>query len=236
MNATQLIYQAAMQQKTVMVSGEKEIKYEDIEAEQTKDTLCWLCGSHTNGEGVSVKKAIKPTFTDGHLAKAPHSKYLCKTCAFCLAYPSLRNYSIVAAPNKLLHPSRAEMRDILLNPPEPPFVICVAVSGQKWLHIKSQVSFSRNNFPVQLEETTVYVDTAVLSEILEPIEELYTGGFRKSAYRDMPGEIESGEYEPWKVQQFGIEKWEKLEEKIVPHRGQRIFQLALFIAQKKEGN
>lgn len=234
MNTTGLIYQATMNVKTVHLAGGKTVRYTDVNAVKTEDTHCWLCGAPTGGEGIPVKEAIKPTFTDGPLAKAPGSKSICKACAFCLSHKELRNYSIVATPTSLLHPSRSELRGILLNPPEPPFVVCIAVSGQKWVHIKSQVAYSRENFPAQLEEMTVYVQPALLTELLDPIEELYTAGFRKTAYRDMPGEIEAGEYEPWKVQQFGIRKWEELEEKIAPYRGQRIFQLALFVAQKKE--
>lgn len=234
MTATGVIYCAAMKTGEVKMSNGKTVKYQDAQAEKVKDHLCWLCGAPTGGEGVPVKKAIKPTFTDGSLAKVPHSKSICKACAFCLSYRELRNYSIVASARGIEHPNRAELRDILLDPPPHPFVICIAVSGQKWVHIKSQVAYSRENFPAQLEDMTVYIQPAMLAEILDPIEELYSAGFRKTAYRDMPGEIETGGYEPWKVQQFGINKWEELEEKIAPFRGQRIFQLALFVAQKKE--
>ncbi|MBT9142890.1 MAG: hypothetical protein DDT29_01287 [Dehalococcoidia bacterium] len=115
-------------------------------------------------------------------------------------------------------------------------MICVAVSGQKWVHIKSQVAWSRDNYPAQMEDMTVYVEPEILAAILEPMEALYSAGFRKAAYKDMSGEIETGEYEPWKVQQMGIFKWERLEDLIAPHRGTRLFQLALFVAQKKEGS
>lgn len=234
MTATELIYRAAMRVGSVPLANGKTARYEDIKAIKTDDTACWLCGSSTNSEGVPTKKAIKPTFTDGPLAKAPHSTVICKACAFCLSYRQLRNYSIVATSTSLQHPTRQELRGILLNPPDPPFVICIAVSGQKWLHIKAQVAYSRDNYPVQMEDTEVLVEPAILAELLDPIEELYTGGFRKTAYKDIPGEIEEGAYEPWKIQKFGIGRWEELESKIAPWRGTRIFQLALFVAQKKE--
>ncbi len=234
MTATELIYQAAMKVKGVPLANGKTAKYEDVKAEKTNDPACWLCGSPTNGEGVPAKKAIKPTFTDGSLARAPHSEVICKACAFCLSYRELRNYSIVATPISLKHPIRAELRDMLLDPPEPPFAICAAVSGQKWLHIKADVAYSRDYYPVQMEDTPVLVKPATLAGILEPVEELYAGGFRKSAYKDMPGEIEDGAYESWKIKQFGIGRWEELENIIAPWRGTRIFQLALFVAQKGE--
>lgn len=234
MIATGMIYHAAMKMKTVPLANGKAAVYKDVQAVKTNDPLCWLCGSPTGGQGILVKAAIKPTFTDGALARAPQSDAICKACAFCLSYRELRNYSIVATPEALRHPTRAELREILLSPPEPPFVICAAVSGQKWLHIKAQVAYSRDNYPVQLEDTIVIVQLDMLAKILEPMEELYTAGFRKSAYKDMPGEIEDGAYESWKIQKFGIERWDELEAKIAPWRGTRIFRLALFVAQKKE--
>jgi len=234
MSATSLIYQAAMRQRTVNMSSGKSVTYQDIEAGPVKDGLCWLCGAQTTGQGIPVKEAIKPTFTDGPLAKAPNSQSLCKACAFCLSYRELRNYSIVATTETLLHPTRAELRGILLDPPKPPFVICVAVSGQKWVHIKSLEAWSRDDFPVQMEDTTVYVIPEILAGILEPVEALYSAGFRKAAYKDMAGEIETGDYEPYKVQLMGVSEWERLENLVAPHRGTRLFQLALFVAQKKE--
>jgi CRISPR type IV-associated protein Csf1 len=227
MTPTQLIYASAMEAGPITLPNGKVLRYEDVETEYVDDDFCWLCGGKTGGRGVPVRKAIKPTFMDVSLAKAQDSKAVCAGCAFCLSYRELRNYSIVAFPGGLKHPSRAEMREILLNPPEWPFVICIAVSGQKWLHIRSQVAYSQDNFPVQCEETTVYVQRGELAQILRPVEELYTGGFSKD-------EIRSGEYNPIHINKFGVARFEELEEIINGWRGRRIFELALFVAQKQE--
>jgi len=231
---TQLIRTAALTTGKVKRIDGKVITYKDIEIVPVQDELCWLCGGETNNQGVPVKKAIKPTFTNIPIASELKSKTLCAGCAFCLSFVSLRHYSIVATEKNLQHPSRAELRGILLDPPDPPFVICVAVSGQKWLHIKSQIAYTKNYFPVQMEDTTVYVDHAKLKSLLAPIEELYSGGFRKMSGRNFEGEIETGRYDSHKILAFGIERWQKLEDKINNKRGQRAFNLALFIAQKKE--
>jgi len=231
---TQLIRTAALTTGEVKRTDGKVITYKDIEIVPVQDELCWLCGGETNGQGVPVKKAIKPTFTNIPIASELKSKTLCAGCVFCLSFVSLRHYSIVATEKNLQHPSHAELRDILLDPPKFPFVICAAVSGQKWLHIKSQIAYTRNYFPVQMEEVTVYVDPVELENLLAPIEELYVAGFRKMSGRNFEGEIETGRYDSHKILAFGIEKWQELENKIKEKRGQRVFNLALFIAQKKE--
>ena len=196
------------------------------EMQDVPDEACWLCGGETGGRGLPVKKAILDTFTDRDMARHPASQSVCSGCAFCLSFMSLRNYSILATRNELRHPSRAKIRDILLNPPEPPFVLCIATSGQKWLHFKGEVSYSQNNYPIQLEETRVYVDTGQLERILVLVEDLYTVFSKK--------EILSGEYSQNRIRKFGLAKFQRIEKQAAKFRGQRLFQLGVFVAQKKE--
>lgn len=246
---TQLIRQAALKTGTVVTPtpwkprkpGKKIRKSEmnqvqvgdhvgvvmsDPEMQDVSDEACWLCGGETGGQGLPVKKAILDTFTDHDMARQPASQSVCSGCAFCLSFLSLRNYSILATQGELRHPTRAELRDILLNPPEPPFVLCIATSGQKWLHFKGEVSYSRNGYPVQLEETRVYVDTSQLEHVLVLVENLYTVFSKK--------EILSGEYSQNRIKKFGLARFQRIEKQAATYRGQRLFELGVFVAQKRE--
>jgi CRISPR type IV-associated protein Csf1 len=198
----------------------------DIAVQDVPDARCWLCGGATGGKGLPVKRAIKDTFTDRDKARRPVSKSVCPGCVFCLSYTSLRNYSILATEDVLRHPTRSEIRDLLLDPPEPPFVFCIAVSGQKWLHFRAQVAYDQDGFPVQFEEMTVCVWRDPLAEWLEVVENLYTV-FSKE-------EIRTGQYIQNRIKQFGLARFQEEEEKITKHRGTRLFDLAVFISQKKE--
>ncbi len=210
----------------VNVNGYTGVVMTDPELADVPDEQCWLCGGQTGGRGLPRKKIIKDTFTDHDKARAPASSSVCPGCVFCLSFVSLRNYSILATENEMRHPSRAEIRDILLNPPEPPFVLCIAVSGQKHVSFKGEVAYSRDNYPVQFEETRVTVDVAQLTNLLDIIERLNTV-FTKD-------EIKTGRYSQNRIKQFGIGEFQKLEEKLAPHRGSRLFELAIFVAQKRE--
>lgn len=198
----------------------------DPDVEDVPDWQCWLCGGKTNGRGLPVKKAILPTFTDRDKARGSRSQSVCQGCAFCLSHLSLRNYSILATVDGLRHPNRAEIRELLLEPPEPPFVLCIAVSGQKHLHFRSQVAYSRDGYPVQMEETRVCVERPILREWLEKIELLYTV-FSKD-------EIRTGRYSQNRIREFGMLRFQAVEAMIAPHRGTRLFDLAVFVAQKIE--
>jgi len=245
--STQLIRQAALKTGTVVTPtpwkepppGKKKRKSDaekvrvgdltgvimrDVKVENVADSRCWLCGGDIGGKGLPVKKAIKSTFTDRDMARCLSSSSICQGCAFCLSYMSLRNYSILATRDNLRHPSRAEIKDLLLDPPKPPFVICIAVSGQKWLHYRAQIAYDTDGYPVQFEDVSVCVWRKPLSEWLEVIERMYAV-FSKD-------EIRTGRYSQNRIRQFGLAEFQMLEERLAPHRGSRLFDLAVFVAQK----
>jgi CRISPR type IV-associated protein Csf1 len=224
--ASQIIRQAALKTGRIEVKPGKVIQYADPPLEPVPDTICWLCGGETGGLGMPTKKGIKPTFTDHPYARGQGSKSLCAGCAFCLSMRELRNYSILASPAGLQHPSRAVWREILLSPPEPPFVMCLAVSGQKHLFMKAPVSLDRRMFTVMLEEQAVHVIPEKLGVCVEAIEALYIY-FSKD-------EIATGRYSQNRIKECGLRRWEELEGEIAYWRGRPLFDLALFVAQKRE--
>lgn len=223
---TQLIYHAAMQTPEVTTATGKVVKYEPFPAEEVEDAVCFLCGGETNGKGQSTKKAIKKTFTDHPYARALGSQAVCEACAFCLSHRELRNYAIVATKKQLLHPARDVIRDMLIEPPEPPFVMCIATSGQKWLHFKSQVNYSREAFAVNLEESCIQIVPLQIREMVEMAEYLYTT-FTKD-------EILTGSYNQKRIKDFGLDRFVEYEGEVAKIRGSQIFELAVFVAQKQE--
>lgn len=227
--ASQLIRRAALRTGRLELQGAKGIKvieYADPELETVPDGTCWLCGGSTDGRGLSVKKAIKPTFTDHPYARGHGSASICAGCAFCLSARELRNYSILATANTIQHPTRAEWRAHLANPPEPPFVMCLAVSGQKHLTFKAPVNLEREHFTVLLEEREIFVSPDRIEQAVEAVEALYAY-FTKE-------EIATGRYSQHRIRECGIARWERLEAGVENWRGRPLFDLALFVAQKTD--
>jgi CRISPR type IV-associated protein Csf1 len=230
--ASQLIRQAALATKQLRLKGAKDtikvIDYADPQLEAVPDPACWLCGGEiTGGQGLPTKKAIRPTFTDHPYARGQGSGSVCAGCAFCLSARTLRNYSILATGAGLLqHPSRAEWREILCNPPEPPFVMCLAVSGQKHLSFKAPVNLDRDHFTALLEEREIFVMPDRIAQALVAVEALYAY-FTKD-------EIATGRYSQHRIRECDIARWERLEAGVAEWRGRPLFDLALFVAQKKE--
>jgi hypothetical protein len=121
-------------------------------------------------------------------------------------------------------PTRIQMRSWLLNPPEPPFTIAIAESGQKHILFLAQEAYNRNRFPVQFELDTLYVDRVEFTRLLSAYESLMALDFSKT-------EIDSGEYRSDRLMK-SFEQWSSLDPIIEIVRGSRLLMLISHVAQK----
>jgi hypothetical protein len=112
------------------------------------------------------------------------------------------------------------MRDLLLSGPE---VAVVAVSGQKHLAFRCAPGWW------QIEDATVAPFPRELATMLDPVEGLYNAAISKT-------EIETGRYIQHRIITAGVKFWDERERIIAPLRGSIKLQLALFLAQRKEGD
>lgn len=120
-------------------------------------------------------------------------------------------------------PTREQMREWLLNPPMPPFTICIADSGQKHTYPFSVEAHSRELFPVLFEETLIYCERTRLTRLFEVYESLMGLGFTKS-------EIDSGNYRV--SVDIDLSHFLKLEEELGKERGGELFKLVGWAAKK----
>jgi hypothetical protein len=240
MEPTHLVYEAwkrtnEIVQNTKDAKGNEIVRevefydpYESAHMEKIQDR-CFLCGEQIQ-EGIPTKHVFSDVFTDWNRSRYPIGTHVCPACAFTiLTNPngrvSLRNFSFVAA-DKLYLPNRIEMRRFLLEPPEPPFLIVLAVSQKKHLAFKGTVSYSRDIFTVMLEETEVIVNRKEFARLLAIVEH-FLFAFTKT-------EITTGEYNQQRVLKFGIDRWEWFEEQVKSYRGTELLNVVMFVAQKVE--
>lgn len=121
-------------------------------------------------------------------------------------------------------PTRALIKKWIVNPPVPPFTICLAVSGQKHTYPFSQVSYSKDLIPILFEETLIYWKASD-KKYLDAFEQLMAMGFSKT-------EIVTGEYNSKKMSKIDIETYLLLDNQIANIRNTPIFLLLEYIAQK----
>lgn len=201
---------------------------------------CCICSSRTDN-GTSFQDWVKDTFTD--FDKLHPGDTLCNDCAFWFNERStelaektgkdkpqrIRNYSHFIKSGTWTPLSKAnkhEMQRLLLNGPFPELAI-IADSGQKHIAFRARRNPTGGVVGwVQFEESSVWVEPEMLSVITVLIQEMLSI-FSKS-------EIHSGRYDTRRIIQYGTEAWTKQEDELKHWRGQRIFDLAIFLSQKQE--
>lgn len=224
MTASALIYAAA---------GRPSFAVYGAEHVPDEAGTCRLCGAE--GEGLPWARWVKDTFVDLDLIGP--GTIVCRACLFCVDDHSvalqqrtgkdkpqrMRNYShVVTADGRWLPLSKAqkaEMTEALLSGPR---VAVVALSGQKHLVFRARPG------SWQLEDVAVAPDVETLRRLLDAVSQLYVKGGATKAM------IETGEYSQAAILALGAYRWRDAELILRPHRGSRIFALAVWLAQLVE--
>lgn len=226
---TQLIYQAYQNTpKPLPLPNGKEVEWPIPEMGEVPDELCWLCGGETHGQGRMSKDVIRKTFTNTPFARAIESESLCTGCGWILAQRHIRNWSLLVVDGRLEHPTRDRTREVLLDPPKTyPWLLSIAVSGQKHISFPGRVVFSPRNIWVLLEQIPIQLPASGIGHVLAPVEELLTAGFTKT-------EVQTGVYRQDRIRTAGLAWWKEREKRIAAMRGSQMFELAVYVAQVQE--
>lgn len=204
------------------------------------DAVCWLCGGATYGVGWPHKLGLADTFCSHNIAARLDSTTVCQACVatsasngwlqYASRYPerglwthfpakengSARQFnwlytSHLFRPGWHETPSRPRWREILVAPPEPPFLAIMALNGKKQILFRGRISQSRTAFWVQADETRVLVRPDEFAACLAAFEALYDAGFSKDS-------IVSGQYHSGQLAKTGLSVWRPLEQAIQPWR------------------
>jgi CRISPR type IV-associated protein Csf1 len=242
MTPTQLIYRAWLNTPRPIIYHTADSKGNPVDTEcNFLDPLehekydanwkgnCLICGAESQG-GLPYKALLGSSYTDWHMHKCPESDHICVACAFTMMLNTashrcaLFRYSFVA--DSQLHIcNRKEIRDYLINIPEPPFVMAVAVSQKKHIAFKSMTSYGRENFFCNLEEERIQVNRQAAKDIINVCEALRGIGLTKD-------EISTGVIRYDKIKKYKLDAYDKINHLLRPIMGTRLFALCLFVAQK----
>lgn len=146
---------------------------------------CFYCGIDCD-EQYKKSDFVKKTFTNRDVVKFPGSDYVCGCCVESMRTggPDIilidgdtktgrsatpRMYSWVLTKEKTVGFSKRHLdfaRGIILNPPDPPFCVILADSGQKQIIFRSPVNYDKNQFMILLEEKEIEVVPKLLSDYI----------------------------------------------------------------------
>ena len=220
-----------MQTPVVTAPNGKEIGYTKVpDTRDVPDEPCWLCGLPTCGRGEYIATGIRPGFADRGLARSMTSASICEHCAWCFVQNlPMRIYSILATTDGIKLMRRNDWRDVVLNPPKPPWVGLAAESGQKFLFYRCDPNYSNRQPHIQWEEETVTIEIGTPA-LLEVIERLLDKGFSKT-------EVRTGNYYPSRLDEAGWQEVMGLDEvlrKLSKQRTARLFYFLVWIARLPE--
>jgi hypothetical protein len=210
---------------------------------------CFFCGAGCD-DTYQAADYIKNTFTNYDGVASPGSKYACCGCTLAMGWGedeiglidgtvkvrenprgmAPRLYSWLLTANKRIAFTKAHIpliRDILCrNPPEPPFAVILADSGQKHLIFRTPVAMSRDMFPVMLEEEIILVSPALLEEriaITTPV----VAATGKPALKESVTAGTFIAYYQYHGNTDALETWQMVQ-------GQPLSRLAAWLAKNKE--
>jgi CRISPR type IV-associated protein Csf1 len=150
---------------------------------------CYYCGGWCSGY-FDALEYVKDTFTNRDIVHFPGSKFVCHGCVDSMGSGAdemlmidgttkrrendrgmqPRMYSWVLTIEKKLAGTKAhieQFRDTIFDPPEPPFAIVLADSGQKQIIFRAPVALDRDVFPVMLEDDPILVIRDEFGEYLK---------------------------------------------------------------------
>ncbi|HOW77951.1 MAG TPA: hypothetical protein PK406_00740 [Verrucomicrobiota bacterium] len=163
------------------------------------------------------------------------SGWVCPACLFCMSdqceplrertgkdkLQRMRNYSHIVLDGVWYPLSKAQKRETYNLLLQKPAVAVIAMSGQKHLICRAQAGWW------QVEESRARPDAGYLRQVMDWVSTAYNLGFSK-------GEIETGNYSTRRILDAGASSWEVVDAHLRPLRGQAMFELAVYLAQREE--
>jgi len=208
--------------------------------------LCCLCAAES-ARAAPRKDVFGPGFTDYDKLSAPGAQHVCEACIWALGGKppdTLRLWSIVyradrrGAPSnaKAIYPHGAhthltsksdvaEIVDVLLSPPDAPWVCCVAESGQIHLLPFARVNHGSELWTVRYEREDVSSSSLTFARVLYHGSALLAAGFIRE-------DIETLEPHPSKLVKHGVAVWREHAGPLKQWRRSALLALAVALTRK----
>lgn len=153
----------------IVVSG-LGLKPTGTPAEQ--DCVCAMCGVHIPRGSPSAPATYSQSFTDDISLAARGSPFICGDCVTLGTADALRfsGFGVFTRDQALPFRKWADIASALMNPPEPPFVMCYATANSQHMGWRSVVNYSREAFHVRVGLRDLLVRAAKLREAVQACE------------------------------------------------------------------
>jgi len=207
---------------------------------------CVFCNGNCSQQFKAIDY-IKKTFTNYNLLRNPNGKYMCRGCVESISSKNIkklkmpdgevkenqsaRTYSWVLSKDfKQAYSKRhiKELKEKILNPPNPPFAIIVSESGKKHLIFRASASFDEENYVLQFEEEALNINTKRLKERIILCERIIAFCGKKAILL----------YDEYKISRYCLSSGKMDEEAIINFlrvKDEKLTELAVCLSKNKEG-
>lgn len=209
---------------------------------------CYLCGETSpTGTAIARKDALGPGFTDHDQAKRRDATHVCVPCVWLLGGKppdTFRLWSVVYRTDRIAAPSNpkatydhgphthctsksdvSEIVDVLLSPPDGPWICGVADSGQ--IHILPWSTINRGReWSVLYERVRVDSDSNTFARVLYHVTSLLAAGFIRE-------DVETLAPHPSKLAKYGLEVWRQHARPLEQWRRSGLLALAIALTRKE---
>lgn len=208
------------------------------------DTLCAFEGVSIQ-EGVKVQDLVSDVFTDYNFVRY-NTGFVGVDAAMCIAdvlkgatrNVALRNYSYLATESSLTILKREDGLNALLNIPSAPFRVAISYSQKKHTTFKTVLNSDKNNYVVTTDLYNVAFERDHVMQFLPIIQNWYSVIPEKATTAAQPtfftkDEILNGNAPYHKQLPYGLERYERENETLLPFRNTQILKLIVHLLNKK---
>lgn len=160
---------AAQTSSAIVVSG---MGMKPIGEPSNTETVCAMCGVHIGIGALCTRTPYGQAFTDDLSLAARGRPSVCGDCATLATSNALRQsgFGVFTRTQALPFRKWGDIAAALLNPPEPPFVMCYATANNQHMGWRAVVNLSRDAFYVRVGLRDLLVRAATLREAVPACE------------------------------------------------------------------
>jgi CRISPR type IV-associated protein Csf1 len=196
---------------------------------------CLMCGASCTDRHAR-SEVVKDTFTGWAGVPYPQSLVVCHGCWLATREMDRSNrprlFTWIITNHRADKYTKAHLSIIAhacINPPVPPFGICIATSGKKHLLYRTPVNLSRDSITVMLEEEPVSFAPCDLAERIELCSRIAAAAGKPALANGATMRLAIALPQYWKNWEPILEKWLKIGQ-------QPLSRLAAFLCPNMEGS
>lgn len=204
-------------------------KYTDDLEEDIKEN-CILCNKEITA-GIKKNKVMSAKFTDYDECKNVRSDYICVECATCIKERDLRTHNILADAEHIYLFKKQDLEEYIFNIDKyikDEFVVGITTSFKKHNSFRCRVNNDTKRFYIREEDKEYLFEVEKAKELYEILNEMYLY-FTKD-------EMLTGHYSLMKMQEFGIDNFNKYENIIKKHRKTHQLEFLVYMLDSEKRN